>query len=175
MRPFHHLYLTGYRGSGKTSVGAWLGRKLVLPVIDLDDRIEQATGKSIRQIFEAEGEAGFREQESIALKSVAVEPPSIVSLGGGAILREANRQLIAKSGYCVWLDIDANSAFERLANDARTVQRRPSLTSLPAREEIATLLQQRAPLYRLAANAKVSVAGKSIAAIGKEILVLLPK
>ena len=173
-RAFHHLYLTGFRGSGKTSVGKWLAAKLALPVIDLDDCIEDAAGMSIQQIFAAEGEPGFRERESLALKSVSVQPPSVVSLGGGAILREQNRQLILATGFCIWLDVDADTAFERLARDAATPQRRPSLTNLPGREEIVSLLAQRAALYALAANVRIDVAGKSVEAIGEQILAAVP-
>ena len=89
---YHHIYLTGYRGSGKTSVGKRLGQRLFLPVIDLDDRIEAAADMSIREIFAHEGEAGFRDRESAALRVAGVELPSVVSLGGGAILREENRR-----------------------------------------------------------------------------------
>lgn len=170
---FHHLYLTGYRGSGKTSVGRWLGERLDLLVIDLDDSIEAEAGMSIRQIFEQEGELGFRNRESAALNAVSRESPSIVSLGGGAILREENRDIIRATGFCIWLKVDASTALQRLAQDESSTERRPSLTSLPAREEIISLLHQRDPLYSIAADAQIDVLGKSVATIGDEVLALL--
>jgi shikimate kinase len=172
---FHHLYLTGYRGSGKTSVGKWLEGKLLRPVVDLDDRIEHAAGMSIREIFELEGEAGFRNRESAALLAVSQEKPSIVSLGGGAILREENRQIIASSGFCVWLKVHADTVLSRLAQDSTTAERRPSLTSLPAREEVLTVLTAREPIYASVANGQIDATNKSIPATGEELLMLLPR
>lgn len=172
-RSFHHLYLTGYRGSGKTSVAKWLGQKLNLPALDLDDRIEALADLSIRQIFEREGELGFRNRESAALKSVSRESASVVSLGGGAILRDENREVIQVTGFCVWLKIDADTALQRMAGDSTTSERRPALTSLPPREEIISLLHQRAPFYAAAANAEIDVVGKGIEAIGEEVLALV--
>jgi shikimate kinase len=169
-RPAHHLYLTGFRGTGKTSVGKWLAEQLARPVIDLDDCIEAAANLSIREIFELEGEVGFRNRETAALKLVTDEVPSVVSLGGGAILRAENRQMITASGYCVWLKADADTIWQRLAEDQTTAARRPSLTSLPPREEIEALLSARESWYASVSNAAVEVAGKSVAAIGKEIL-----
>jgi shikimate kinase len=173
-RSFHHLYLTGYRGSGKTSVGKWLEGKLLRPVVDLDDRIEQAAGMSIREIFEREGEAGFRDRESAALLVVSQEEPSIVSLGGGAILREENRRIIASSGFCIWLKVDVDTVLSRLAQDTSTVERRPSLTTLPAREEVLTVLAAREPTYASVANGQIDVTNKSIQTAGEELLTLLP-
>ncbi len=165
-----HLYLTGYRGSGKTSVGKWLGEKLSRPVIDLDDRIEAAAGCSIREIFASEGELGFRDRETAALAMVADEAPSVISLGGGTILRAENRLVIATTGYCVWLQADADTVLQRLINDTATSARRPALTSLPPRAEVESLLLAREPLYRLASNAVIDVVGKRVASIGQEIL-----
>lgn len=101
-----NVYLIGFRGSGKTTVGQQLAGRLGLSAIDSDDLIEQAAGASIREIFEREGEAGFRDREQAVveqLASAAESAPRVVSLGGGAILREANRQQLAASGVCVWL------------------------------------------------------------------------
>jgi shikimate kinase len=165
-----HLYLTGYRGSGKTSIGKLLGAKLRRAVIDLDDCIEAKARMSIREIFEREGEAGFRDRETEALKTVSQEEASVVSLGGGAILREENRKLIAKTGKCIWLKVDAETVAKRLKRDASTASRRPSLTQLPLREEIEALLVAREPLYALASNLCINAVGRSQRTIANEIL-----
>jgi len=165
---FHHLYLTGYRGSGKTSLGKWLGARLSRPVIDLDDRIEEAAGCSIREIFEQEGETGFRDRETDALRHLSGEPESVVSLGGGAILRDENRKFIAATGYCIWLQVDADTVLRRLAQDNSTAARRPALTTLPPREEIEALLAARKKFYVLAADVAIEVVGKDIDSIGAE-------
>jgi len=174
-QPLHHLYLTGYRGSGKTSVGKLLGMKLNRPVIDLDDRIEWSAKISIREIFEREGESGFRDRESSELLQISKESPSVVSLGGGAVLREQNQQVLEATGFCVWLKVDADTVLERLTQDSNTATRRPSLTHLPAREEVLTLLMARAPIYASVSNAQIDVMRKSIKAIAEEIISLLPE
>jgi shikimate kinase len=165
-----HLYLTGYRGSGKTTVGRLLAERLGRVCIDLDDEIESHAGRSIREIFADEGEASFRDMETAALGRVAQTSPAVISLGGGAILRAENRERIAASGIAVWLRIDTDTVLRRLAADTTTAQRRPSLTGLPPREEVESLLNQREPLYRAVADHEVDTAGKSVAAIVEEIV-----
>ena len=164
------LYLTGYRGTGKTSVGALLADQLELPLIDLDELIERVAGQTIRQIFAAGGEEAFREAESQRLAEVAGGPPAVVALGGGAILRPDNRRCIARSGRCFWLDADAETLAERIAADATTGQRRPALTNLGQREEIERLLAVRQPLYQQVADDRIDTAGKTLEQVAGEIL-----
>ena len=175
MGEFHHIYLTGYRGTGKTSVGKILSETLEYPLVDLDDEIESEAGKTIREIFADGGETTFRDLETACLDAVAKHSDcrKIVSLGGGAILRPENRALIASSGTCVWLDADAETIAERINADATTGDRRPALTLLGQMDEIRELLQQREPLYREAANHRVDTAGKTIERIASEIAALL--
>lgn len=165
-----HIYLTGYRGSGKTTIGKQLSKKLRLPVIDLDDQIEQEASLTIREIFEREGEAGFRDRETAALRAVSEQPDSVISLGGGAILRKENRQVIKATGICIWLKVDADTVSKRLNRDSSTVSRRPSLTSLPPREEIEALLAAREPLYAAAATIEIDANRKSQRKVTEEIL-----
>ena len=165
-----HLYLTGYRGSGKTTVGRLVASRLGRRCIDLDDEIETHAGRSIREIFADSGEATFRDLETAALLRVASDSPAVISLGGGAILRPENREVIAKSGIAVWLKIDADTVIQRLAGDTTTAARRPSLTGLPPREEVESLLQKREPLYREAADCEVDAAGQGVDAIVEQIV-----
>ena len=157
-----HLFLTGYRGSGKSSVAKQLSVRLSLPVIDLDDEIERAAGKSIKEIFAEAGEQGFRDQEAAALQRVVNEPKSIISLGGGAILRPENRECIKQHGVCVWLQVDAATAEARLSSDPTTGARRPSLTDLDWRKEIETQLELRRPIYAAAADYEVDTTKPSL-------------
>lgn len=165
-----HIYLTGLRGTGKTSVGRVLAETLGLPLVDLDDRIEQAAGKSIREIFADGGETAFRDHESECLEQVAGGPPAIVALGGGAILRSQNRQRLAQTGLCVWLVADAQTLVGRIQSDQLTAERRPALTTLSESEEVKKLVADREPLYRQAADHRVDTAGKSIEQVADEIL-----
>lgn len=165
-----HLYLTGYRGSGKTTVGRLVANRLGWPCIDLDDEIERHAGRSIREVFADGGEATFRDMETAALLRVAADSAAVISLGGGAILRQENRDVIANTGITVWLKIDADTVIERLVGDTTTAERRPSLTGLPPREEVESLLKKREPFYREAADCEVDAAGQSVDAIVNEIL-----
>lgn len=173
MQPFHHLYLTGYRGTGKSSVGAMLAKQLDRSVIDLDHVIEEGAGESIREIFDRGGEPLFRQLESEALATVAKSPAAVVALGGGAILSEANRELIRDSGICFWLDADAETIAERIKNDETTSERRPALTSLGQLEEIRTLLDRRRGDYQQAADQRIETTGKSLQQVAEEIVRLL--
>ncbi len=160
-----HLFLTGFRGSGKSSVAKLLSTKLGLPVIDLDDEIEHQAGKSIKQIFAEVGEPGFRDQETAALRRAVAQPRSIISLGGGAILREENRQCIQQHGRCVWLQVDAATAEARLSSDPTTSARRPSLTNLEWRKEIETQIELRQPLYAAVADLTLCTTTSSLSEI----------
>ena len=175
MNPDRHLYLTGYRGTGKTSVGVILARSLGRPVIDLDQVVEANTGKSIREIFARGGEAEFRELETEALQTVSQAPPAVISLGGGAILRPLNRQTISATGFCCWLDADAETIAGRLAADPATAQQRPSLTALDHLSEIAELLDQRRQWYEEVADYRIDTTGKSIDEVSQEILASLQR
>jgi shikimate kinase len=157
-----HLYLAGYRGSGKSTVGRVIAEKVGRPWIDLDDEIETTQGRSIRDIFADGGEAIFRDLEEAALASVASRSPAVISLGGGAVLRDSNRRQIADSGVCVWLQIDAQTALNRLTADLTTAERRPALTTLPPRQEVESLLAMREPLYRQVADVRVDTVGRTL-------------
>jgi len=165
-----HLFLTGYRGTGKSSVGRRLAEHLGVPLIDLDERVVRLAGQTIREIFAAGGEEAFRELESEALLAVIREPRSVVALGGGAVLRAENREVIRGAGGCVWLDADADTLTQRIAGDAASSGQRPSLTGLPARDEVVSLLEQRRPLYDQVADHRIETAGKSVEAVAGEVL-----
>lgn len=102
------LYLVGFMGSGKTTVGRLLGDELGWNFIDLDDDIEAASGRTITSIFEEFGEAEFRKREHDALaqrvRSVQCGRPSVISLGGGAFAQDNNFQIVSGNGISIWLD-----------------------------------------------------------------------
>ncbi len=169
-----HIYLTGYRGTGKTSVGAIVAQTLGRPLIDLDQVIEQDAGMSIREIFEEGGESMFRDLESKSLFAVPPTPPVVVSLGGGAILRKENRQWIRANGFCVWLDAAPATLAERIAQDASTGTRRPALTDLDGLQEIRQLLSQRRPFYQELADCRIETDAKTIQEVARQVLVHFP-
>lgn len=168
-----HLYLTGFRATGKTSVARQLSSLLKMPMIDLDERIRLSSGKTIAEIFSEVGEPGFRDLEAAALVSVAEEQPAIVSLGGGTVLREANRSLIRATGRCIWLTAEVSTIVTRLDADGRTKSQRPALTKLAPEAEIRWLLAEREGFYVQAADFRVATDNRTIDEIVEEVAGLL--
>lgn len=170
-----HLYLTGYRGCGKSTVAKQLADRLRRPVVDLDDIIESDANLTIATIFETENETGFRNRESESLQRVSQTTARVISLGGGAILREENRRIIRRTGLCVWLDAAPGVIAGRLASDSSTGNRRPSLTGQPVLQEIQDVMAQREPLYREAADLRVDTSELSVEAIvGRIVAAVAP-
>lgn len=168
-----HLYLIGYRGSGKTTVGKVVAARLGLPAVDCDDLVEQVAGQSIREIFVSEGESGFRDREQAIVEELAAESesqPRVVSLGGGAILREANRTAICSSGRRVWLTASPETLLRRTQSDQSTAERRPALSALNDYEEVVNILAVRRPLYMAVAQKIVDTESLSVEAISDDIV-----
>ena len=141
------IYLLGFMGSGKSTVGRHLARRLGWSFFDLDDEIEAAERATIARIFDDRGEAEFRriESEILAQHVHLIERgrPAVVALGGGAFLAPANRELAANHGVTVWLDCD----FDRIARRVAQATHRP-LARDP--EKLAALFDARRDIYRLA-------------------------
>lgn len=98
------IFLTGFMGSGKTTVGELLAARLDVPFVDLDHEIERASGCSITEIFHRGGEPLFRRLEHEALAAVAGGPAAVVATGGGTLTIEQNLGLLHESGITVWLN-----------------------------------------------------------------------
>lgn len=170
MNEDRHLYLTGYRGTGKSTIGRLLAKELDRQCVDLDDRVEEISQKTIRQIFEEGGEESFRRWESEALRLVSDGEPCVIALGGGAILREENRRLISETGLCFWLDADAETLLQRIHGDVSSATRRPALTDLSELEEIRRMLETRQPLYQQASDGRLDVSSGRPEEIAAEVL-----
>ncbi len=152
------------------------GRALRVSAVDSDDLIEQAAQATIREIFEREGEAGFRDREQHAIEQLAAQAEKVqrvVSLGGGAILREANRRALAASGKCIWLTASPEKLVERMRGDAGTAARRPALSQLSDYDEVVAILAARSPLYAAAAQKIVNTEDTTVEAICDEIVAWL--
>lgn len=167
------IVLIGYRGCGKTSVGAALATRLNWPFVDTDARIEQLAGKPIRDIFTHDGEPAFRALESNAIAELAHGPRQVVSVGGGAVLREENRVALQRSGVCVWLTAPAEVLHERIVRDPRSAGQRPALTDRTGLDEVRHLLAQRAPLYAALADHVLDTGGRTPAQLVDELLALV--
>lgn len=143
-----HLALIGYRGCGKTSLGRKLSKRLGLPWLDTDERIETQNGMTIPEIFRQVGESGFRQREAHVLSQVILGEPMIIATGGGIILLEENRRLLCQHCFVVWLTASVETVYQRINGDAG----RPALTGLDPLEEIRTLMAAREPLYASVAD-----------------------
>jgi shikimate kinase len=168
-----NLFLIGYRGSGKTTVAAALAEQLGWPWVDADAELERRAGKSIRQIFAEDGEAAFRDLESAVVADLARGERQIIALGGGAILREQNRQAIQSRGQVVWLKASAETLLARIEADQTTAERRPSLTGRGGLAEIRELLAARTPLYAACADLAIDAGHLTPDEIARQILTSL--
>lgn len=139
--------LIGYRATGKTVVGNFLAQHLGFPCIDTDVEIVKRAGCSIAEIFANQGEDAFRDLESQVIDEMTQRSQIVLSLGGGAILREANRQFIARCDPVVWLQAAVQTIADRIAADTVSGSQRPNLTSKGGIAEIQQVLEQRTPLY----------------------------
>ncbi len=157
-----NLYLIGYRGSGKSTVAPLLAQAIrskqtVWKSVDADDLVEAAAGMSIARIFAEHGEAEFRRRETELIAQLANQSNLVVSLGGGAPMLAANRNLIAGSGKTVWLYAESDLLCQRIAADNVNAQQRPDLTVHGGREEIVQLLKLRNPVYEGCADYTIDV------------------
>lgn len=156
-----HVYLVGFMGSGKSTVGPILAKEIGRAFYDLDTLIEKEQKMTISEIFECRDEASFRDLESHQLIGTAELSPCVIALGGGTFLRKSNRDFVFRNGVAVWLEIPFHLARERCLK----VTDRP-LARDPQRFKI--LFQNRQPYYQLA-EIHVSVQGKSPQEICSEI------
>ncbi|MEX2318140.1 MAG: shikimate kinase [Pirellulales bacterium] len=163
------IFLIGYRGTGKSSVARELAQRLGYDWIDADDEIERRAAKPIASIFAEEGEAAFRDLEQLIVADLCRLRRTVIALGGGAVLREENRQSVTAAGSVVWLTASVDTIQKRLAGDPATASRRPNLTAAGGRTEIERLLAERTPLYRACATLEVDTEGKTAAEVADEI------
>ena len=112
-----NLVLIGYRGSGKGTVGRLLADRLGRPFVDTDALIEQAEGASVREIFSDRGEPAFREAEARIVRQVAALDEQVIAVGGGAVLRRENVELLRANGWLVWLRAEAEELHRRIQAD----------------------------------------------------------
>jgi shikimate kinase len=165
-----HLFLIGYRGSGKTSVARELARIYGCDQVDTDQLVEQKAGMRIREIFEVAGEERFRELETEVLFDLANRTPMIVSLGGGIVLRQENRRFLREHGFSVWLQATPAILHERIQADESTRNQRPALSQLSGYDEIVHLLAKREPLYSELADNIVQTENLSPDKVAKRII-----
>lgn len=156
------VFLCGFMGCGKSTVGVRLARQMDAPFVDMDAYIEEKAGMTIPEIFESRGEAYFRDLETGAVRELACRE-GVIACGGGAMLREENARIAAASGKVVYLDVPFQVCYNRIANTDRPIVRRST------RQQLAELYKKRRVLYSRHSTHTVR-AEKSPAAIAAAIL-----
>lgn len=147
------ILLVGMMGCGKTTTGALLARRLGWEYRDSDADVEARTGRTVPEIFAADGEAAFRKVEAEVLAAACTrEQPVVIAVAGGAVLDPDNRKLIRGCGTVVWLRADPQRLAERVGDGVG----RPLLEG-DKREIMARLLAERAPYYAEVADAVIDV------------------
>ncbi|KAF3887412.1 MULTISPECIES: shikimate kinase [Nostocales] len=137
-----NLYLIGMMGAGKSTVGQVLAQHLGYGFVDIDTVIETAGGKTITQLFQDEGESGFRQLETEVLAQVCSFTKLAIATGGGIVLRQQNWSYL-HHGLIVWLDVPVEILYARLAEDTT----RPLLQNSDLQGKLRSLLEQRQHLY----------------------------
>lgn len=143
-----NIVLVGFMGSGKSSIGRQLARRLGFQFLDTDQLIIERTHKEIAQIFQEEGEPAFRDLETATLNSISHLSRCVIATGGGAVLREQNRALMRELGFVVGLTASEDVIFERVSRN----HKRPLLHTPNPRETLSQLLASRREVYAAAAQ-----------------------
>lgn len=164
-----HVALVGLPGSGKSTVGRQLARRLGRPFMDTDQVIEQRVGLSIREFFEREGEESFRDLEESVIDELTLGEPCVLSTGGGAVLRLANRQHLKQRTQAVYLHSAPEEVFRRLRHD----RNRPLLQVPDPLARLRELYALRDPLYRESARFVVETGRPSVAALVNMVVMQL--
>jgi shikimate kinase len=162
-----NIVLIGMRGSGKTTVGNILARKLGRELVEMDVLIARRAGMSIPEIVASHGWAQFRDIEAELTPAVSRRNNAIISAGGGVVTRENNIKQLKKNGELVWLNASLDSLLERIGQDAG---RPPLVSGRSQREDMALTLAERESLYRKAADFTVDTEHKTPEAVAEEII-----
>jgi shikimate kinase len=161
--------LVGLPGSGKSAVGRRLAQRLLVPFIDSDQVIEDRIGCSIRDFFEREGEASFRDVEEAVIAELAAVPHGVVATGGGSVLREANRDALRAHFHVIYLRSAPEDLFRRLRHDVK----RPLLQVADPLGKLRELYDARDPLYRETAHDVVETGRPTVAMLVNIIVMQL--
>lgn len=152
-----NIILIGYMGSGKTTVGKKLVKLMGYTFLDTDELIEQQQGRTISEIFAADGEEAFREMETKLLEQMLEEKKEqlVISTGGGMPLREENRTLLAGLGAVFYLKLEPETVYSRIKDDTK----RPLLQCDNPLARIKEMLAVRGPIYESATQNIIQVDG----------------
>ena len=140
------VVLVGLMGSGKTTIGVVLARRLSVPFFDSDQMIEEQAGATVPEIFERDGEEFFRKVEAKTIKKTLEDAknPLVLATGGGAFMNKDTRQVIKKNAISIWLNADLEILVDRVEHK----HNRPLLKGVDVSEKMQTLIDERYPIYK---------------------------
>lgn len=164
-----NILLVGFMGSGKSVVGKELSKILNRDFIDTDTEIEKEENRSIKDIFNSDGEEYFRNLESKLLETLVNKNNCIISTGGGIVLRENNRELLKKIGKVIFLHADV----EHILNNVKNDDTRPLLQTEDYATKVSEMLESREDKYLSSADIIIQTSGKGVESIAEEIITLL--
>lgn len=162
----NNIFLVGLMGSGKTTIGRSLAKKLNLRFVDADQEIETRTGASIPLIFEIEGEASFRQREADVIRDLTAQQGIVLATGGGAVLNENSRRLLRERGTVIYLRASVASLIQRTSHD----KNRPLLQTADPKAKIEALSRERAPLYQEVAHIIIETGRPNVHSVVQNIL-----
>jgi len=165
-----NIILIGPMGSGKSTIGNIIARRLHREFQDSDQLIEKRTGVDIARIFDIEGEQGFRDRESNALIELLSQDNRVIATGGGSVMRQENQKLLKQRGYIIFLDTSVNQQMSRLARD----KKRPLLQTENPRKRLEAMLQERRPIYLDLADLAVKTDKRAARRLAADIINQLP-
>ena len=161
-----NLYLIGYMGTGKSTVAAFLSKEQGMDILEMDEMLSEREGMSISDIFAVHGEEYFRDAETRLLKEICMKENTVVSCGGGVVLRSQNVDEMKTCGNIVLLSAKPETILERLKDDMS----RPLLQGNKTVDFVAEMMEKRREQYERAADIVIHTDGKQIAQICREIL-----
>ena len=164
-----NIFLVGLMGSGKTTVGRLLAKRLGLRFVDSDHEIEARTGATISWIFEIEGEESFRRREVETIKDLTGQTGVVLATGGGAVVHPDNRKHLKSRGTVIYLRASVNNILQRTMHD----KSRPLLQTENRRKKLEELAKQREPFYREVADIIVDTGRPNVHAMVQSILTQL--
>lgn len=166
-----NIILIGPMGSGKSTIGNIMAKKLNREFQDSDHYIEDKTGVDIARIFDIEGEQGFRDRETSALSELLNQDNRVIATGGGTVMRAENQALLRSKGYIIFLDTSINQQMQRLRRD----KKRPLLQTENPQERLETLLEERRPIYLELADLAVKTDRRLARKLASDIIKQLPE
>ncbi|HNX27850.1 MAG TPA: shikimate kinase [Syntrophomonadaceae bacterium] len=166
-----NIVLTGFMGTGKSTVGMKLAERLKMEFVDLDREIERVTGMSVSQIFKRYGEIRFRSEENLMAAKLAKKENLVIATGGGTVLQENNIETFRENGLIICLEADPEDIFARVNRKRGT---RPLLKKNLTIEDIKKMLADRSFFYQQA-DYRLNTSGKDLDSIVKEIIGLIQK